>query len=237
MLITAHGVLAQLKKLGDEPTKKIYMNHGAKEPVFGVKLMELKALKKKIKTNHELALSLYRTGNSDAMYFAGMIDDPSKVTKEQLDKWVSEANWDMLSERCVATLASKTPFGFEVAKKWIASKRNETKCAGYALYAQLFRSTDDVEINMEDSQKLLEHIVENIERESKRVQKAMNNCVIFAGIHVEPLHKYALTIAERLTSMESLRAPNNPNLQNATESILKYAEQGNIGMKIKHPKG
>ncbi len=232
MLITAHGVLATLKKLGDEPTKKIYMNHGAKEPLFGVKLMELKALKKKTKMNHELALSLYRTGNSDAMYLAGLIDDPSKVTEEQLDSWVALANWDMLSERCVATLASKTPFGFDLAKKWIASKRNETKCAGYSLYAQLFRSVEDEEINMEESQKLLEHIVENIERESKRVQNAMNNCVVMAGIHVEPLHKFAVTIAERLEKMET--ASNGG--QSTLEYITKYAEQSRIGMKIKHPK-
>jgi hypothetical protein len=40
------------------------MKHGAPEPIFGVKFGDLKRVKK----DHQLALGLYSTGNSDAMY-------------------------------------------------------------------------------------------------------------------------------------------------------------------------
>ena len=75
--MTAKDVLAQLKALGTEQTKKTHMRHGAKEPFYGVKVADLKVLQKKIKTDHALALELYDTGNSDAMYLAGLIADPA----------------------------------------------------------------------------------------------------------------------------------------------------------------
>lgn len=110
-------VMKYLKDHSNEQTKKIYLSHGAKEPLYGVKLSDLKELKKKIKTNHNLALELYETGNSDAMYLAGLIEDPKEVSIEQMDEWVKAAKWDMISERCVAVVAAKTSFGFELCKK------------------------------------------------------------------------------------------------------------------------
>ena len=56
------------------------MNHGAKEPFFGVKVGDLKKILKKTKKNHELSLELYKTGNSDAMYLAGLMADEKKIT-------------------------------------------------------------------------------------------------------------------------------------------------------------
>ena len=75
--MTAKDVLVQLKALGSEQTKKTLLRHGAREPFFGVKVADLKTLQKKIKTDHALALDLYASGNSDAMYLAGLIADPA----------------------------------------------------------------------------------------------------------------------------------------------------------------
>ena len=66
-------IMQQLEQFGNETTKRIYKNHGAKEPLFGVKVGGLKKIVKKVKKNHELSLQLYDTGNSDAMYLAGLI--------------------------------------------------------------------------------------------------------------------------------------------------------------------
>ena len=68
--MTANEILVELEKMGDASTKKTLMNHGAREPFFGVKVADLKTILKKTKKNHELSLELYRTGNSDAMYLA-----------------------------------------------------------------------------------------------------------------------------------------------------------------------
>ncbi|HXS37849.1 MAG TPA: hypothetical protein VN721_14185 [Flavipsychrobacter sp.] len=40
--MTAKEIMSELKSLGDEKIKKILLNHGAKEPLFGVKVEHLK---------------------------------------------------------------------------------------------------------------------------------------------------------------------------------------------------
>jgi hypothetical protein len=66
-------IMEELKSLGTERTKKIYMSNGAKEPVFGVTISAMKPIFKKIKYNQHLAEQLYATGNYDAMYLAGTL--------------------------------------------------------------------------------------------------------------------------------------------------------------------
>ena len=73
---------AELEKFGSESIKNIYLNHGAKEPFFGVKVSDLKTILKKIKNDQHLALELYQTGNSDAMYLAGLAADGSKMSRK-----------------------------------------------------------------------------------------------------------------------------------------------------------
>ncbi len=227
-------VMIFLKEHGNEQTKKIYLNHGAKEPLYGVKLNDLKELKKRIKLDHNLALELYKTGNSDVMYLAGLIEDPNKVTMDQLDEWVKYANWDMLSERCVAVVAAKSPFKFEAARKWINSSEEEIVCAGYAIYSTLFTILDDNELDLEEVKFLLNKILENIHSETSRLQNTMNNFVIMAGIHVKPLHKFTIEIAERIGRINPILAKNNCNIQTAIEYIRKYEDKGKIGTKIKN---
>lgn len=63
--MTVTEIMAQLEKLGTDSTRRILMNHGARDPVFGVKIADLKVLQKqkKIKKDYQLALDLYETGD------------------------------------------------------------------------------------------------------------------------------------------------------------------------------
>ena len=49
---------------------------------FGVKVGDMKVIQKKIKHDHNLALELFDTRNADAMYFAGLISEPQKMSKQ-----------------------------------------------------------------------------------------------------------------------------------------------------------
>lgn len=60
-------VLSQLEAWGLENVRQMYARHGAGDNQFGVTLGNLRGLAKKLKTNHELALQLWGTGNADAM--------------------------------------------------------------------------------------------------------------------------------------------------------------------------
>ncbi len=75
-------VMHALQEFGNNQTKKMLVRHGAREPFFGVKVGDLKKLARKIKKNHRLALELYNTENSDAMYLASLIADTDKILRK-----------------------------------------------------------------------------------------------------------------------------------------------------------
>lgn len=89
--MTKNEVLTELESYGNENTKRVLLKHGAREPFFGVKVGDLKKVVKKIKVDHPLALKLYDTGNTDAMYLAGLICDPGQMTKADLNHWMKNA--------------------------------------------------------------------------------------------------------------------------------------------------
>src|SRR3984893_17397899 len=121
--MTASEIVKELKSRGRANRKKVCFKHGAREPFFGVKVEDLKKIQKRIKKDHQLALELYDTGISDAMYLAGLIADDPQMTRKDLQRWVEQAYWYMLSEYTVPWVAAGSKHGLAVALEWIESKK------------------------------------------------------------------------------------------------------------------
>ena len=85
--------------------------------MFGVKVGDLKAIAKKIKERQDLALELYDTGNSDAVYLAGMVANGALMTKKPLESWARKATWHMISGYTVPGVACESSFAAELAQK------------------------------------------------------------------------------------------------------------------------
>ena len=98
--MTAQEILDHLKPLGAESYRRVLMNHGIQEPVFGVKIEELGKIQKKVKKDYQLALDLYETGVYDAMYLAGLIADDLAMTRDDLRHWALQANCPTLMFLC-----------------------------------------------------------------------------------------------------------------------------------------
>src|SRR4029077_20679271 len=117
--------------LGADSYKKVLLNHGICEPVFGVKIEELKKIQKKVKKDYKLALDLYATGNYDAQYLAGLIADEMKMSAKDLQKWVTSGNSPTLCGFTVAWVAAESADGHTVAMKWIDSKDENIAQTGW----------------------------------------------------------------------------------------------------------
>lgn len=231
--MTATDVLAQLKALGSEQTKKTWLRHGAKEPIFGVKVGDLKVLQKKIKTDHALALELYDSGNSDAMYLAGMIADPAAFTKAQLQKWVKGAYWYMISGYTVPWAASESKFGRELALEWMDGKKEQTANAGWCTYASLVSIKPDAELDLAEIERLLKRVQAEIGSAPNRVRYAMNTFVISVGGYVAPLTAKAKTVAKALGAVEVDMGDTSCEVPDAYEYIAKIETRGSVGKKRK----
>ena len=63
---------------------------------YGIKMPVLRKLAKEIGKDHELALELWNHGYHESRLLATLIEDSSKVSAEQLDKWVNDFDtWDI----------------------------------------------------------------------------------------------------------------------------------------------
>ena len=123
--MNAAEIVQELKSLGSESIKKVLLKHGIAEPLFGVKVEELKKIQKRIKKDYQLALDLYDTGIYDAMYLAGLIADDVKMTKKDLQHWVDKSTCNALCGSTVSWVAAESLHGWELALKWIESKTGE----------------------------------------------------------------------------------------------------------------
>ncbi|MEZ5082241.1 MAG: DNA alkylation repair protein [Bacteroidales bacterium] len=196
--MTTIEILKELEAFGDGQTKKTLMTHGAKEPLFGVKVQDLKKILKKTKKNHELSLELYATGNSDAMYLAGLMADEKQITKEQLELWVSQAYWSYLSEYTVPWVAAESEYGMELGLKWIQSDIETIAAAGWGTLAYYAAVHEDEMLDIPTYIKLLDTVEKDIHKAQNRVRYAMNGFVISIGTYVEALTEKSKEVAKKI---------------------------------------
>ena len=231
--MTTQEILKELEDYGDERTKNTLMKHGAKEPLFGVKVQDLKKILKKTKKNHELSLELYDTGNSDAMYLAGLMADEKQITEKQLEDWVNKAYWSYLSEYTVPWVAAETEYGFELGIKWIKSDIETVASAGWGTLAYYAAVNQDEKLDLDVYIKLLDSIPNEIHTAKNRVKYTMNGFVIAIGTYVEALTEKAKDVATKIGKVSVDVGGTACKVPLANAYIDKVIDKGRIGKKRK----
>ncbi len=226
-------VLEELSTHGDENNKKILIKHGAKEPFYGVKGADLKKIQNKIKKDHELSLSLYDTGISDAMYLAGLIADETIITKSDLKKWIKGAYWYWLSEYAVAWIAAESRFGFELALEWIESDEEKIASSGWATLSSVMSITPDEDFDQKKIEQLMDRVVKDIHKSQNRIRYTMNGFIIAAGSFMQNLTGKAKYCAGKIGKVEVEMGDTACKVPLATEYIAKVESKGRIGKRKK----
>ena len=233
--MTAQDIVAELKRLGQDSYKRTMMTHGVREPIYGVKIEDMKKIVARIKKDYRLALELYDTGIHDAMYLAGLIADDEKMTKKDLQHWVSKARNSMLAEYTVPWVASGSPHGREMARKWIDSSKENEATAGWATWSSLVAVTDDAELELAELKRLLERVQREIHSAPNRVRYVMNGFVICVGCYVKPLTELAIRTAKKIGPV-AVDLVGSCKIPSAVEYIEKVKKRGTIGKKRKTAK-
>jgi 3-methyladenine DNA glycosylase AlkD len=234
--VTAQEIVEQFKALGTASYKNILLNHGAKEPIFGVKISEMKKFQKRIKKDYQLALDLYNTGISDAMYFAGLIADDDKMTKKDLQRWVEKAYFPLLSECTVPWVAAEGRYGREMALQWIESKKENIAAAGWSTLSSLVGIKNDSELDLAELQKLVQRVQKTIHDQPNRVRYVMNGFLIAIGCYVASLTKLAMQTAEKIGTVTVDMGGTECKVPSVVDYITKVQQRGSIGKKRKTAK-
>ena len=196
------AVLDELAALEDPRMREVNERHGDDH---GVNLTKLRAVAKALKTDQELALSLWETDDTPARLVALLICRPKAFTADQLDRMLRESRASKVRDWLVNYVVKKGVHAEELRLRWLDDPDPTVASAGWALTA------DDVAKRPEllDLPALLETIESEMKPAPDRLQWEMNSTLAAIGIHHAPLRARAIDIGERLEVLKDYPTPPN----------------------------
>jgi 3-methyladenine DNA glycosylase AlkD len=221
LAMSAVEVLKELEACGTAQNRKIYARHGVKDEMYGVSTANLKKIQKKIKTDHQLALALWDSGNADARILATMIADPKQATEEQIEAWIGSAQ-DYGTTGYITEYVAKTVFLREKMEQWIKSEEEWRGRAGWLLLSYL--AENDPELSDQFFEAYLPVIERDIHTAKNRVRDAMNLVIINVGIRNPNLEQKALETAKRIGKIEVDHGETSCKTPDAISYIQKVLE-------------
>lgn len=231
--MTAAEIMQELEPLGTDPYKRVLLNHGIREPVFGVKIEELKKFQKRIRKDYQLSLDLYKTGVYDAQYLAGLIADESRMSRKDLRGWLAKSNCTAICGTVVAWVAAESSHGRELALEWIESNKEHTAQTGWATLGCVVALREDAELDVPELKRLLKRVEQTIHQQPNQVRYTMNGFVIALGTYVRELTEAAMQAGERIGPVSVDMGKTACAVPYAPAYIQKAQKRGAIGKKRK----
>src|SRR5687768_11086204 len=108
------GVRAQNAKSGP-------WGSGAGDNQFGVARGDVRKLANTIKTNHELALALWKTGNIDAQFLATLLIDVERLSADELERMVKSVTYAWVADWLHSYVVKEHADKETLRKKWMES--------------------------------------------------------------------------------------------------------------------
>jgi len=207
--MTADEIIDELRALSDPAKIADLERYAIKTPKwFGIRAPELKAFAREVKKllpdRHATALELWKSGIYDVRAVAFMIDDPKKVTREQMDAWAADFdNWATVDGAC-GYLFCRTPFAYEKAFEWAEREAEFERRAGFSMMAYL--AVHDKKASDEKLAEFLPVIEAKSHDDRNFVKKAVNWALRQIGKRNSVLNKDAIATAERIRTQESRAA-------------------------------
>ncbi|HEX7898338.1 MAG TPA: DNA alkylation repair protein [Planctomycetota bacterium] len=212
--MTAKDVLAALKKAGKPATAAIYKRHGAGDNVFGALTSEIEKLRKKIKTDHALALELWASGNEEARALACQIADPATA---DVRAWAACSRF---VSGYLAALAAKTRDVDALMAAWAASRDEHARAMGYTTLAVRLKNGDSL-----DAGPWIARIEGEIHASPNAARHAMNNALIAIGVFVPELRAKAVAAAKRVGKVDVDHGETSCETPDAVAYIAKAAKR------------
>ncbi|MDQ1594001.1 MAG: hypothetical protein QOH40_557 [Arthrobacter pascens] len=199
---TVGEVMAELGELEDPKARVVNEKHGDDH---GVNLSKLRALAKRLKTQHELACRLWETADTAARLLAILICRPKAFRRDELDAMLREARTPKVHDWLVNYVVKKSAHSEGLRLAWSADPDPVVASAGWAL------TTERVAKKPEglDLAGLLDVIEAEMKDAPDRLQWAMNHCLAQIGIEHAGHRARAIDIGERLEVLKDYPTPPN----------------------------
>ena len=129
------GVLAVLREhASDETLAQMGPRYGIHaEQSLGVPMAAMKRIARDVGRDHELATELWATAIYEARIVAALVDEPERVTLEQMDRWCADFdNWALCDTVCFS-LFDRAPHAWSRLEPWARDEREFVRRASFAL--------------------------------------------------------------------------------------------------------
>lgn len=168
---------------------------------LGISVTDLRTLARTLGRDHRLAAGLWRSGIHEARILASIVDEPSRVTEAQMERWVAAFDsWDLCDQVC-GNLFDRTPFAFTKALEWSGRDPEFTKRAGFALMAWAAVHRKDVPDRTFES--FLGPIRDQATDDRIYVKKAVSWALRQIGKRSPGLHRKAVTTAHAIARIDA----------------------------------
>jgi 3-methyladenine DNA glycosylase AlkD len=178
--MTVNEALKQLEALGSEKLRAQNAKRGAPDNQYGCQLGDIRKLAKKLKTDHQLGLELWGTGNVDAQLLGVLLLKPADLSAKDLDRMVRTTSWAWVADWFSSYVIKEHPDREALRVKWMKTRDAWAARAGWSLTA------------------LLDRIESEMAKADPLVQWTMNSTLAAIGIHHAKLRKRAIAIGEKL---------------------------------------
>lgn len=170
--------------------------HSDRAQVLGISVPALQKLAREIGRDHELAEQLWTSGVHEARSLACMIEDPSRITSRQLDRWVRDIDaWDVCDGFAYSML-SELPLAWQKAPLWAKREEEFVRRAAFATIAGL--AVHDKSASNADFAPLLNLCFAHADDDRNFVKKAVNWALRQIGKRNLTLNRAAIATAKRI---------------------------------------
>ena len=222
MTETVPALLAELAALEDPRMREVNERNGDDH---GVNLGKLRAIAKRLKTQQELALELWATGETPARLLALLICRPKALEAEELDTMLREARAPKVHDWLVDYVGKKSPHAEALRVRWFDDADAVVASAGWALTIErVAKSPQGL-----DLPRLLDVIEAEMADAPDRLQWAMNHCLAQIGISHPEHRARALAIGERLEVLKDYPTPPNCTSPYAPTWITEIVRRQELG--------
>lgn len=193
-------IQAALESLHDPRILAVNEKHGNDH---AVNLTKLRGLAKQIKTNQDLAIGLWNTGDSAARLLAMLICKPKAFGFEELDSMLREAVVPKVQEWLVSYVVKKSAHCEALRVLWFADSDPVVASAGWELTVMQVSKNP----GLLDTAGLLDTIEAEMKEAPERLQWAMNHTLAEIGITHAEHRARALAIGEKLQVLVDYPTP------------------------------
>ena len=199
------NILNKLKSMSNPEAIKGMVRYGINpKNNLGVSIYKLRPIAKEIGKDHKLALKLWSSGIHDARLLACFIEDPVKVTSEQMDSWAKDFDsWDVCDQACTS-LFDLTPLAWKKVFEWAKRDEEFVKRAAFSLIAGL--AVHDKKAGDKEFEQFSPLIKKHSVDERNYVKKAVNWALRNIGKRNLALNKQMIKFSKEIQKIDSKSA-------------------------------